>query len=1709
MRARAFLGSGFFYDTYTLVNSGLTDRCVTIASSATCQGGDEYFVSAYNGTFDPNNICTNYLSDEGVGGQTFSVNIAAGTSVILVVNQVNTGFAGCNSYTLNITGLTPVVTITPSGPTTFCSYDNVDLQAAGANTYVWNTGATGDLITVNGTNTYIVTGTDVNGCTAQASQAVTVNAAPAPNLGGPYVQCSGGSVTLDAGVYASYQWNDASTNQTLTVSSNGTYSVIVTDNNGCTGFSSADVTFSSPPPVNMTGTTELCAGATGTVQVTTAAASYLWNTGSTSSSITVNTPGTYTVTITDVSTCTGSGSWVVSASGNFSVTGSLAAGDNIITGARMSLDGIPKNCGVNVCPGATGPAGVYYDSYSIVNHGPTAMCATASLNATCGGNIFAAAYLTTFNPGSVCANYIADKGNAFAGTTFSFTIPANSTVIVVVSETQGGHPGCGSYTLNVTGVTANVTITPSGSTTLCSYQSVNLTAGGANTYVWNTGPTTPTISVNTTNTYTVTGTDFNGCTASASRSVVVNSAPTPSLGGPYTQCGGFVVLDPGFYLGGYLWNDGTGSQVKLAMSTGTYAVTVTDGNGCTGSASANVTIHPLPVVDLGGPYEQCQGTVTLDAGNPGSSYIWNDGVTTTQTQVASTTGDYQVTVTDNNNCTASGATFVTIDLPPLNTTGYTICQGSQVPAGQGLMASGCGDVSPSFAGRITLADPTFHRSNVGTTYTPSNVGTAVHYVTHPFAVGTSGSYTFTLCGNFDAYLHIYTDPFNPAFPGTNFLAADDDAAICAGGSEITLNLAAGVQYVFVASGYGNNDVGNYTGTFTGPGPVYEGAINAPVWFGQSTGGPLLGTGSPFNPVGTSAVPNTNTPGTYTLYVACPNTPDCRTPVDFVIDPSPTINLGGPYNQCGGSVTLNAGPGASYTYSWTDGATTQTTVATTSGNYGVTVTNGFTCSATADVDVYIQNVPVVNLGLDRTQCGGTVTLDAGNPGNQFIWSDGSTNQTLTVAFGGIYSVTVGDAFTNCTASDGVNVTINQPPVVNLGGPYQQCGGSVTLDAGNVGSTYVWSTGVVTQTITVTNSGTYRVTVTNANTCSATGSANVTIDQYPTLGPDKADSVCPGFTVDLRTYYANTYASYNWSAANPAAAGPGTYTLIVATGAGCADTAMVVITERQHPDLGPDIADSICIGYTFDLWTLYPNNASYTSYVWNTPTPQQVTAGTYTLVVTNASGCMDTVVATITNRQQPSLGPDQADSVCMGFTVDLTTYFPDNGYATYVWNTATPDSVGPGVYQLIVSYGSGCSDTAIMTVIQRQQPVVTLTMAHEMCYTDPAFTLTGGLPVGGIYVINDTLTTFTFDPVALGIGIHRINYIYTNASGCTDSAQVLFTVHPQPNITTIAPPDLCTGSTAIDLDNYFTPLGGVYSGFGVSQHFFYPSITGPVDSNIITYLYTDQFGCKDTSLYPITVKGTVHVSMNVSEVDYTICQGDSITFTASGAEMYEFFINGVSQGVDSVNVLTTTTLNNHDEIFVVGSNSCSSDTSDDVFIDVITLPTVDAGPDTAINLGESIVLTTKATGTGLLLYQWDPNYFLNFTNVPNPTFNGPDTTTFTVRVTDTYGCWGSDTITVNVIIPDNILLPNVMTPDGDGKNDIWKLNPKINLDGSHLIIFNRWGETVYEADSYTNDWDGTYKGTGKKLPDDTYYYVLKVPAQNNHLYKGAINILNGSK
>jgi glutamine cyclotransferase len=322
---------------------------------------------------------------------------------------------------------------------------------------------------------------------------------------------------------------------------------------------------------------------------------------------------------------------------------------------------------------------------------------------------------------------------------------------------------------------------------------------------------------------------------------------------------------------------------------------------------------------------------------------------------------------------------------------------------------------------------------------------------------------------------------------------------------------------------------------------------------------------------------TSTPGSYNMVKTNLNGCYDSAATALVVTnvPNPTVDLGNDTTQCGGTITLDAG-NAGATYLWSDNSTNQTLDAATTGTYDVTVTDAFTCSATDQVQVTINTIPTVDLGNDSTQCGGDITLDAANAGAIYLWSDNSTDQTLLVSATGNYSVTITDANT-CTATDDVDVTINDLPVVDLGTDIEQCGGDVTLDADNAGATYLWNQGTTTQTLLVTTSGQYEVTVTDANSCSASDNISVAIHPVPVVNLGNDVSQCEGtLTLDA----GNAGQNFAWSNAATTqtitVSTSGTYSVTVSDPATlCADNDTVVVTINANPTVTISaLADTLC-------------------------------------------------------------------------------------------------------------------------------------------------------------------------------------------------------------------------------------------------------------------------------------------------------------------------------------------------------------------------------------------------------------------------------------------------------------------------------------------------------------------------------------------------------
>jgi hypothetical protein len=218
--------------------------------------------------------------------------------------------------------------------------------------------------------------------------------------------------------------------------------------------------------------------------------------------------------------------------------------------------------------------------------------------------------------------------------------------------------------------------------TVCAGTSVTLSGSGASTYTWNNGISNGvSFTPNNTQTYTVTGTDGNGCTNTAQVQVTVNALPSVSAGTNQTICAGTSVTLSGSGASTYTWNNGVSNGVSFTPNnTQTYTVTGTDGNGCMNTAQTTVIVNALPMVGAGTNQTVCAGTSVTLSGSGASTYTWNNGVSNGVSFTPNNTQTYTVTGTDANGCTNTAQTTVTVNALPMVGAGtnQTVCAGTSV-----------------------------------------------------------------------------------------------------------------------------------------------------------------------------------------------------------------------------------------------------------------------------------------------------------------------------------------------------------------------------------------------------------------------------------------------------------------------------------------------------------------------------------------------------------------------------------------------------------------------------------------------------------------------------------------------------------------------------------------------------------------------------------------------------------------------------------------------------------------------------------------------------------------------------------------------------------------------------------------------------------------------------------------------------------------------
>ncbi len=441
-------------------------------------------------------------------------------------------------------------------------------------------------------------------------------------------------------------------------------------------------------------------------------------------------------------------------------------------------------------------------------------------------------------------------------------------------------------------------------------------------------------------------------------------------------------------------------------------------------------------------------------------------------------------------------------------------------------------------------------------------------------------------------------------------------------------------------------------------------------------------------------------GTYTVTVSQGN--GCIGTAQSVVnlgDGSVNVDLGPDVLTTCGPTTLDAGSGFA-SYQWSTLLNTQSIFIATSGTYTVTVTDNNGCTGTDQITVNIGGGMQVNLGEFMQDFCGPTTIDAGAGFATYLWSTGATTQSIYVTSSGDYSVTVTDP-QGCESIGYVWADIIYASV-DLGAANQTfCAGNV-LNAGTGFISYSWSNGATSQSVAVTQSGTYTVTATEVHGCTATDVVTVTVANggvSVNLGEDVVN-VCDDDDYSIFPAPSN-FIGYQWSTgANSQSISvdeSGTYTVTVTAAGGCTATDDITVNFGSGPYLNlGDVTQVTCDSITLNL-----SQPNYPGYIWSTgettPTIDVYVSGTYTVTATDAIGCTNSDVINI-EVQYPfvDLGPDTLYAVNMGTVLDAQDY---SEFTDYIWSTGattpTLSVVQSGVYSVTASTPEGCY--AVDTVV----------------------------------------------------------------------------------------------------------------------------------------------------------------------------------------------------------------------------------------------------------------------------------------------------------------------------------------------------------------------------------------------------------------------------
>lgn len=510
----------------------------------------------------------------------------------------------------------------------------------------------------------------------------------------------------------------------------------------------------------------------------------------------------------------------------------------------------------------------------------------------------------------------------------------------------------------------------------------------------------------------------------------------------------------------------------------------------------------------------------------------------------------------------------------------------------------------------------------------------------------------------------------------------------------------------------------------------------------------------------------------------------------------------------------------------------------------------------------------------------------------------------------------------------------------------------------------------------------------------------------------------------------------------------------------------------------------------------------------------------LQVTTNNGCVDVTNQTVEVYAQPVVA-FEAGNVCADAPVvfenntsfgaedlNFTWDFGDTFTSVEEEPSHQYESFGLYTVSLTAESSFGCSNESALDIVIEPLPQVSFEV-ESVCDGDLTTFENNSTIANGEMTFEwslgdeNILTDEEFEYTYATDGTYAVELTATSEFGCVSSDIQALVIYPNPDVA-FAVDNVCDGhetnftnltSIAIGtVDSYVWDFGDQTNSIVESPDKLYlnPGIYN------VSLLATSDRDCQSIISGDYTVHELPLADFYAEDVcfneevqieDQSYTPDETLRYIWGFGDGNEAFIPEPSNNYELPGVYEIS-------LHITSGNGCQDSLTQNV--EVFYLPDAYAGVDTVVSQGFSVQLQ----GEGGESYFWSPIEYLDHSNLSNPYATPLDTTVFRLEVTDENGCQDYDEVEVSVEF-DNTLVPtNIMTPDGNGINDTWIVGNIETFGDANVIVFDRWGNIVFEKIGYQNDWEGT-DGTDI-LPDGTYYYTITFPDVSKN-YSGAVTII----